>query len=272
MDKKFFLGIAVAVAIVFFAAAFAGHYVKSTAPAAPSEGRETLYQVSTIDALMLGVYEGVEPFSGLERHGDFGIGTFDALDGEMIALDGVYYQAKSDGTVAIVPGSATTPFATVTFYEQDVEATAGSAMNYSEFSTYLSDRLPSENMVYAVRMHGTFPVMKVRSVPRQSPPYLPLTAAVANQTVFDYRNATGTVVGFSLPQFFSGLNVPGYHLHFISDDRTAGGHILDMTVPAGMDAGLDITPEFDMVLPTSGPFTGADLTKDMSADLEKVER
>jgi len=269
MDKKFFLGIALAVAIVFFGVAFAGHYLKSTAPA---QDRETLHQVSTIDALMLGVYDGVEPFSVLEKHGDFGIGTFDALDGEMIALDGVYYQAKSDGSVVVVPGSATTPFATVTFFEPDMAITTDGAMNYSVLSAYLTEKLPSENMIYAVKMHGTFPAMKVRSVSRQSPPYLPLTAAVANQTVFDYSNTTGTVVGFYLPAFFSGLNVPGYHLHYISDDHATGGHILDMTVPAGMQAELDNTPEFDMALPTSGPFTGADLTTNISGDLEQVER
>ena len=269
MDRKFLLGIAVAVAIVFFAAAYAGNVLKNTAP---KQDRETLYQVSTINALMLGVYDGVEPFSTLEKHGDFGIGTFDALDGEMIALDGAYYQAKSDGTIVRVDDKSLTPFATVTFFDSDLVKTTGSTMNYTVFSTWLSGQLPSGNMVYAIKMHGTFPDMKVRSVPRQSPPYLPLTAAVANQTVFPYHNITGTVVGFYLPSFFSGLNVPGYHLHFISDDHARGGHILDMTVTGGTKAELDITPGFAMALPMSGPFTGVDLAKNMSADIAKVER
>jgi acetolactate decarboxylase len=269
MDKKFFLGIAVAAAIIFFAAAVATSLPKNTISA---EDRETLYQVSTIDALMQGVYNGVQPFSEVRKHGDFGIGTFDALDGEMIALGGKYYQVKSDGNAYPVPDSATTPFSTVTFFEPDFRITTDHPMNYSELSVYLSKHLPSKNMIYAIRMHGIFPVMKVRSVPRQTPPYLPLTAAVANQTVFTYTGANGTVVGFTIPQFFAGLNVPGYHLHFISDDKKIGGHILDMTVPADASAELDITPGFHMVLPESGQFAGTDLTKDMHADLAKVER
>jgi acetolactate decarboxylase len=269
MDRTFFLGVAVAVAIIFFAAAFSQNLLKN--PAAPVD-RETLYQVSTIDALMQGVYEGVQPFSEVKRHGDFGIGTFEALDGEMIALGGDYYQVRSDGIAYPVPDAMTTPFATVTFFEPDMRITADRQMNYSVLSTYLSAHLPSQNIVYAIRINGTFPTLQVRSVPRQAQPYLPLTAAVANQTVFVYSGAKGTVAGFFMPQFFKGLNVPGYHLHFISDDRKTGGHVLDMTVGEGTAAELDITPGFAMSLPTHGAFAGADLSQNLSADLAKVER
>jgi acetolactate decarboxylase len=269
MDYRFFLGIAVAFAIVFFGAAFAQNVAKHQVPA---PDHETLYQVSTIDALMQGVYDGTLPFGEVKRHGDFGIGTFDALDGEMVAVENGYYQVRSDGSVYSVADTLTTPFATVTFFEPDIHITAPRSMNYSLYSSFLSDRLPSRNIIYAIKINGTFPAMKVRSVPRQEPPYLPLTAAVANQTVFAYSGAQGTVVGFFMPQFFSGLNVPGYHLHFISDDRKTGGHILDFTVPENATAELDITRSFWMSLPTAGAFTGADLTRDLSSDLAKVER
>ena len=269
MDRRFFLGIAVAVAIVFFGAAFAQSLMKHPAT---TVDHEMLYQVSTIDALMQGVYDGVQPFSEVRRHGDFGIGTLDALDGEMIALDGMYYQVRADGIAYPVPDAMTTPFATVTFVEPNLRITTDRPMNYSVLSTYLSERIPSQNMVYAIRINGTFPAMKVRSVPIQAPPYLPLTAAVANQTVFVYSGAKGTVVGFFMPKFFSALNVPGYHLHFISEDRKSGGHILDMTTGAGITAELDITPNFAMSLPTHGAFAGADLSQDHTADLAKVER
>jgi acetolactate decarboxylase len=269
MDHRFFLGIAVAFAIIFFAAAFAQNLMKH--PALPVD-HETLYQVSTIDALMQGVYDGILPFGELKRHGDFGIGTFDALDGEMVAVENRYYQVRSDGIAYPVADTMTTPFATVTFFEPDIHITTDRQMNYSLFSSFISDRLPSRNMIYAIQMDGTFPAMKVRSVPRQASPYLPLTAAVANQTVFVYSGAKGTVIGFFMPQFFSGLNVPGYHLHFISEDRKSGGHILDMTTGAGITAELDITPNFAMSLPTRGAFAGADLSHDLTADLAKVER
>ena len=110
----------------------------------------------------------------------------------------------------------------------------------------MAAQLPTGNMVYAVRMHGTFPFMKVRAIPAQHKPYPTLAEASTNQSVYTYSDSTGTVVGFYTPVFFKGLNVAGYHLHFISDDRKTGGHILDLTVPANTTVEYDITPEFTM--------------------------
>jgi len=269
MDQKFFLGIGLAIVIVFCGASVYTHYVK-TVPA--SADRETFYQVSTIDALMQGVFEGVQPVAELKKHGDFGIGTFDALDGEMIVLDGVVYQAKADGQLYRVPDSLTTPFATVTYFDPDRTVTTRNPMNLTTFTSSMADVLPSQNMVYAVRIQGTFPSMIVRSVPAQQKPYQTLAEAAKNQSVYTYTDATGSVVGFYTPVFFKGLNVAGFHLHFISDDRQTGGHILDLTVPANSSVEFDITPQFDMVLPTNGPFTGVDLSQDLSGDLAKIEK
>jgi acetolactate decarboxylase len=266
---KFFLGIGLAVVIVFSAGMVFTH---GKAGFSTAKDRETLHQVSTIDALMQGVYDGIQPVGELKQHGDFGIGTFDALDGEMIVLDDIVYQAKADGHVYQAPDNLTTPFATVTTFDPDLTETTGEPMNYSLFSSEMAGRLPSQNIIYAVRMHGTFPFMKTRAIPAQQKPYPNLTVASQNQSVFVFSNTTGTVVGLYMPVFFDGLNVPGYHLHFISDDREIGGHILDFVVPEGMTVEYDITPEFDMVLPTSGDFTGVDLSQNMSSELEKVEK
>jgi acetolactate decarboxylase len=272
MDTKFFLGIGLAVAIVFAGAAVYSGITKLQGTVRAAGDREVLYQVSTIDALQQGVFDGVLPVGEIRKHGDFGIGTFDALDGEMIVLDGVVYQAKADGHIYTAANSQTTPFATVTYFDRDLTAPANRPMNFSVFASTMAGMLPTENMVYAVRMHGTFPSMKVRSIPAQHKPYPTLTEAAANQSVYTYSDSTGTVVGFYTPVFFKGLNVAGYHLHFISDDRKTGGHILDFTVPADTTVEYDITPEFTMVLPTTGDFTGVDLSQDLSGYLAKIEK
>ena len=267
--QKFLLGIGLAIVIVFCGASVYTHYVK----AAPASGdRETFYQVSTIDALMQGVFDGVQPVSELKKHGDFGIGTFNALDGEMIVLDGIVYQAKADGRIYPAADQLTVPFATVTYFDRDHTVTTDMPMNLSVFSSVMTDRLPSGNMVYAVRMHGTFPFMKVRSIPAQQEPYPTLTHAAKNQSVYSYSDTTGTIVGFYTPVFFKGLNVAGYHLHYLSDDHATGGHILDFTVPVNTTVEYDITPGFTMALPTSGDFTGIDLSQDLSGDLAKIEK
>ena len=271
MDTKFFLGISLAIVLVFCGATVYSSFTRLPTASAIPEGQEILYQVSTIDALMQGVYDGVQPVGEIKKHGDFGIGTFDALEGEMIVLEGVVHQAKSDGKIYSVSDNTTTPFATVTYFAPDFNATTGRLMNFSEFSTEMNTHLPSQNMIYAVRMQGTFPHMKVRAIPAQQKPYPTLTDAAKNQSVYTYADARGTVVGFYTPVFFKGINVAGYHLHFISDDRHTGGHILDFEVPVNTEVEYDITPEFEMLLPTSGAFIGVDLSQDLSQGLVRVE-
>jgi len=231
---------------------------------------DILFQVSIIDGLMQGVYDGFFPLEDLRNHGDFGIGTFDSLDGEMVALDGEYYQVKTDGVAYLVGGNVTTPFSTVTFFHVDEAAAIHNAENMTELSLQIDEILPSKNVFYALRIDGTFPYVKTRSVPRQDRPYLRLVDAIKNQTVFEMENVTGTVVGIWAPQFSEGLNVPGYHLHFITADRRAGGHILDIAVDEG-EVLLDITSGFAMELPKDGDFYSVDLSKDLQSELEKVE-
>jgi acetolactate decarboxylase len=236
-----------------------------------AEDDDVLFQVSTIDALMQGVFDGFYSFDDLMSQGDFGIGTFDALDGEMIAIDGNYYQVKADGLAYPVQHGMTTPFATVTRFEVDQNAALQDAGNFTELSQQLDQYLPSRNMFYALRIDGTFPYVKTRSIPRQEKPYPHLADAAKNQSVFEFFNVTGSVVGIWSPDFVKGLNVPGYHLHFITEDRKAGGHILEIQVD-NATAHVDVTPGFAMELPTSGDFYEVDLGGDLQDELEKIEK
>ncbi|MFA5332846.1 MAG: acetolactate decarboxylase, partial [Methanoregula sp.] len=139
---------------------------------------------------MQGVYEGIQPVSELKKHGDFGIGTFDSLDGEMIVLDGKYYHARSDGTIIPAQDTQMVPFATVTYFDRDFTETTSRAMNFSEFSSEMSEKLPTQNMIYAVRIDGTFPYVKVRAIPPQQKSYPSLSDAAKSQSVYTYTNAT----------------------------------------------------------------------------------
>lgn len=237
---------------------------------AADDDQDVLFQVSTIDALMQSVYDGVMNFGELKQHGDFGIGCFEGIDGEMVALDGEYYQVKADGIAYPVSDTMTTPFSTVTYFEKDLTANV-SAKNFTELCMALDAQIPSKNHLYAIRIDGTFSYIKTRSIPKQSKPYPLLKDLAANQSVFEFNEINGTIVGFFTPEYIEGLNVPGYHLHLITADRKAGGHILDLALNSS-DVFIDITPEFNMVIPTSGDFIGVDLTKDLQEDLEQVER
>ena len=233
--------------------------------------RDILFQASTIDALLVGVYDGEMAFRQLKRHGDVGLGTFNNLDGEMIALDGQFYQVKADGIAYPVQDSMKTPFSVVTFFEPDESFTVDARLNYEQFKTYLDERIPTENIFYALKIEGVFKYIKTRSVPAQEKPYPHLVDVVKHQSVFEFHDVKGTIVGFRTPGFAEGISVPGYHLQFITEDRKAGGHLLACEMQhVGVE--LDFTSELYVVLPKGAAFTTADLTEERHSEIEAVEK
>lgn len=189
--------------------------------------RDTLFQVSTISALLEGDYEGEITFQELKKHGNFGIGTFNNLDGEMVGLRGDFYQVKADGKVYPVKDSMKTPFALVTFFHPDKAFPLNESLNYPELMAFLDGLIPNKNLFYAIKIEGTFRYIKTTSVPAQEKPFPPLTEVVKNQPEFEFRMVRGTLVGFRCPEYAGGINVAGYHFHFLTEDRKAGGHLLE---------------------------------------------
>ena len=247
-------------------------YGPSDVPSTTKDAEDTVTQVSTIDALLAGAYDGVMSYDQLAGYGDFGIGTFAKLDGEMLAFDGSFYQVKADGVAYEVDGSMETPFAAVTFFESDMQKDVPGDTTYDGFQTFLDGLLPTANIFYAIRVDGVFDYMKTRSVPGQEKPYPPLVEVTANQPEFEFSNVAGTLVGFRCPDYVSGINVPGYHVHFLTEDRTAGGHVLDFTISAA-DVNVDYSTSFHMILPEDGSdFYGYELAGDKQEELALVEK
>lgn len=213
----------------------------------PSVDRDVLYQVSAMDIFSNGSYAGFVNAKDLKTHGDFGIGTFDGLNGEMVELNGTIYQASSDGKVYVMNDSATIPFADVTYFDADNNVRLAGQYNYSTLTAGLDQELPSHNEFYAIHIHGTFPYLKLRSPPAQTKPYPVLAEALKNQSIFELQNVTGTIVGYYTPAYAKGIGWPGYHFHFIADDNKSGGHVLDLAAN-DPDVQLDETPGFYMQL------------------------
>ena len=237
---------------------------------AGSAPRDTVTQVSTIDALLAGAYDGQLSVRQLLQYGDTGIGTFDKLDGEMVLLDGVVYQVRADGKVYRPPLDLMTPFAAVVHFRADRSFPVARAMSFAQFEQAIDRRCPNKNTFYAIRARGTFARMKTRSVPAQKKPYPALVEVAKRQPVFEMTNVSGRLVGFRCPPFVKGINVPGYHLHFITDDQRAGGHVLDFAMKQG-HVELDVCNRFVMLLP-HGNGAPLDLSKDRAAELEQVEK
>lgn len=230
-----------------------------------------LFQASTIAALLDGAYDGDLSFAELAEHGDFGLGTLNGLDGEMIAIDGSFYRVDVDGGVEEVDAAARTPFAVVTRFEPTIEERIEDPLDHEELLARLNRLIPSEAASCAIRLDGRFERVRARSVPRQSPPYRPLTEVVAEQRVFELADVEGTMLGFRFPAYAEGIEVGGYHLHFIDTGRRLGGHVLDSR-SRGLRVRLDPSSELHVELPPAIDLADPDLAASTHAAVEAVER
>lgn len=233
--------------------------------------RETLFQLSTIDALLAGVYQPLATLDELLAHGDFGLGTFAGLDGELVLLDGQVYQAAADGSVQRMPGDTASSFISLTWFDADERLELPPDQDYAAFKAWLEAHLPSANLSYALRVDGRFASIRYRSVPAQRPPYRPLKEVAKEQTFFTREQIEGTLVGFWCPSYVKGLNVPGFHLHFLSSDRASAGHLLDFQLIEG-EVSLDPTSGWRLELPLDDAFLDANLEADRAKALDVVEQ
>ena len=229
-----------------------------------------LFQASTIGGLLHGAYDGDATFAQLAEHGDLGLGTLNGLDGEMIALDGQFYRAGVDGATGEIPPSARTPFAVVVWFAPQVELSVDSPLSHGELLTEIDRALPPGTVACALRIDGDFGLIRARSVPRQKPPYRPLGEVISDQYVFDLPDARGTIVGFRFPDYSEGIEVSGYHLHFISADRTRGGHVLECR-PRRARAQIDPSTDLHVELPPGVDLAAPALSREAHEALDRVE-
>lgn len=240
------------------------------APAYAAEDNDKVYQYSTIEALLSGVYDGQVKYKDLRERGDFGIGTFQHLDGEMIAVSGEFFQIKSDGKAYEVKDEQLTPYATMKNFRTDITLTIPKGLTFTQLSEYIDKQLPSPNLIYAVQITGTFRQVKTRSVPAQEKPYKPATEVVKKQPTFDFKDAHGIMAGYRFPAYLRMVSVPGYHLHFLNSDHNAGGHVLDL-VTNEVTVKIDIASGIDLDIPREGDFLAKPLGRDDAAAMKAVE-
>jgi acetolactate decarboxylase len=229
----------------------------------------TLYQVSTSNALVEGVYQGAVRIGTLREHGNLGLGTFENLDGEMAVMDGHFYQVRCDGSVREVGDDVLSPFAAVTHFAPDTRIDLQRFHDLSALTAQFDRLRDSDNIFYALRVDGYFDYVHARAVCKTKEG-VPLVQAASVQPEFEFHGLHGTLVGFWTPEYAKTLNIPGYHLHFISTDHTRGGHVLECS---GSDSRLQVqrAGNLHVALPETENFLKADLRRDPTADLAKAE-
>lgn len=243
------------------------HVITSALAESLDLDHHTLYQVSTSGALVQGVYQGCVRVGDIRRHGDLGLGTFDGLDGEGMMLDGVCWQARGDGTVRVAPDDCLAPFWAATHFQADQCHQLRDVRDWSDLMARLDGFRPSANLFLAIRLHGRFDWIRVRTACK-SPPGMDLATATGHQVEFEWQELEGTLMGFWTPAYAHTINVPGYHLHLLSDDHRHGGHLLDLRATQ-LELELQCDTQLQLALPETEAFLRADLNADPAAVLNQ---
>jgi acetolactate decarboxylase len=228
-----------------------------------------LTQFAVLDALLAGAYESGLAASRVGELGDFGIGCCDALGGEVVILDGEVWECTVGEPPNVMTDAETLPFAVVS------DTPAGPAIHVAGLGmdalvAAIEDQLVSRNLFHTVRVDGRFDAIRVRVTPREARPFRPLAEVVKGQIETERQDVAGTLVGVWSPAIYQGITVAGLHLHFLADDRSFGGHVLELTLGEA-ELRLAAHDRLHLRLPTDELFLRSELSHDDDHRIVAVE-
>lgn len=234
-----------------------------------------IYQVATLQSLILGYFKSVITVEELLKHGDIGLGTFENVNGEMIVVDGCCYQAQNDGNLFKVDNKMGVPFASVEFLNGDREFNIDFANGIDELKTILNNRIEEEfglNSMHLARIDSYFEFISARSESQFVSQHIELKKALSKtQKDFKFNNINGTIVALYYPDYMDGINAPGWHFHFVSDDRKYGGHVFDLSL-SNAKVNIDKISNIEIKLPTDPSFDTYSLKQASQNDIKSVEQ
>jgi len=223
--------------------------------------RHEVFQTGLMGALLDGIYDGDCTVEHLLTRGDFGVGTFNALDGEMLIHEGVCYRLASDGSVGPSRLTDKTPFAVVTTFVAHASVNLTEIHTRDDIADLLVEMTPSDNYLYAFSIRGEFESVRTRTVARQAKPYRRLIEVTKGEPSHAFESIAGHIVGFRTPVFQQGIGIAGDHAHFIDDALMRGGHVLDYILRRGV-VEVCVGTDLHLELPTTVDFERADLDDD----------
>lgn len=231
-----------------------------------------LYQYGVADAFVGGLYKGTLPLKELKLKGDFGLGAPDMLDGELTMLDGKVYQTKATGETVDPDNDFKSSMFFTTFFKADTVFNIQNPIGEKVLWEQISKELKNKNAMYAIKITGKFDHIKTRAFPPQkSEPFPVITSIFDTQKFFEFSNTQGTLIGFHLPEYLNGINSKGFHFHFLSTDRTQGGHVLDFN---GKNLKIEIAElkSFELDIPTDKDFQNFRFDAKDNEALKRVEQ
>lgn len=233
-----------------------------------------MYQVSTLQALALGYSRAVITVEELLREGDTGLGTFEDVNGEMIVMDGQCYRADQEGTVSVVEPATGVPFAAVAKLYGEQQFPLPNLADIEAIRTELTRKIEERfglNSMHVVRIDGFFEKVDARSEAPYRSHHISLKEVLGQtQQAFLFEEIRGSLVGVYFPDYMDGINMPGWHLHFLSEDRSKGGHVFDVSIREGV-ARVDKIGNIFINLPKSAAFDTYSLKQDLQDEIKSVE-
>ena len=234
------------------------------------KAENNLFSAGFASGFIGGLYDNWYSYKDLEKHGDFGLGAPGHLDGELLVLNGKIYQTQSTGKTTLVSDTGKLPYAVVCFFKAKKVYKYAGTLNKTSLYSYLDSLLTNQNGIYAIHISGKFKSVKTRAFPPVEKPYLPLAAMLNRQHFFEHGEIRGDLVGFRIPVFMEGAHISGYHFHFLSIDKTAGGHIIDLNTE-DITIEIDTLTSYTMDLPQTTDFDNFDFKKDRKEEIKSVE-
>lgn len=233
--------------------------------------KNKITQISTTGAVFESLFDGVISFSELKKYGNMGVGYFQKMDGEAICIDGKFFHFGEDGSAVAAKDNEKTPFFTITTFRSTSENFTNRKFDLSQLEEYLQRMMPKKNSIYAIKITGKFSMLKARTFVRQFKPYPSMTQVHRNQKEYTFSNTEGALIGFYTPDFLANINVPGFHFHFINNDNSKGGHLLECKTDS-VNIEIVESPEIDIIIPPSNNFQKANLSKYRKKEISKVEK
>lgn len=194
---------------------------------------DDIFQYSSKQAFIERKLDGSISYEELKKLGNFGLGTFNGLNGEMVALDGKFYRVPFSGVPEEAQDSNLAPYCVLKFFNSDFKTNISDTLTFDQIEQIILASVNDTTKPFAIKVNGKYSFAKTRSVKKQNKPYPSLEEVISNQIIFDLTSVEGTAVGFWFPKYFDGVNFPGFHFHFITNDKKAGGHLLDCEIAAG---------------------------------------
>ncbi|WP_113663091.1 acetolactate decarboxylase [Pedobacter nanyangensis] len=230
-----------------------------------------LYTFGHASAFIGGLYDAHISYEQIKPYGNFGLGAPDKLDGEIVIFNNKFYQTQSSGKTFEVKYTEKTPFVIINNFKSDQTINKTGPFTKSQLFQFLDSVLTKKNGMYAIHIKAKFAFIKTRAFPTiTQKPYPPLAQLLPLQHFFASQDIEGDLIGYRLPSYMEGANITGYHFHFLSNDKTKGGHLIDVILN-NMTIEIDELDGFSVFPPPTEAFQKFDLEKDRSSEVKAVE-